>query len=100
EVTVTVTTGPCLNPVKIFTPNSDGFNDLWRIFTGDCAMNVRVDIYNRWGGLVYHSDSYANNWDGTYKGKPLPEATYYYVIKVTYQGGRVSTLKGNVTIMR
>jgi gliding motility-associated-like protein len=59
-----------------------------------------VNVYNRWGALVYHSDNYNNDWDGTYQGKPLPDATYYYVIQVTYPGGNEKTFTGNVTIIR
>jgi gliding motility-associated-like protein len=59
-----------------------------------------VDVYNRWGGLVYHSDHYTNDWDGTSKNKPLPDATYYYVIKATLIGNVQNTVRGNVTIMR
>lgn len=91
---------PCLDPSNVFTPNNDGFYDKWRVFSGSCTKNVKVDVYNRWGSLVYHSDNYSNNWDGTYKGKNLPDATYYYIVTATLIGDYKTTLKGNVTIMR
>jgi gliding motility-associated-like protein len=91
---------PCLDPSNVFTPNHDGFYDTWRVFSGSCTKNVAVDVYNRWGSLVYHADNYSNNWDGTYKGKNLPDATYYYVVKAILIGDYQTTLKGNVTIMR
>ena len=58
-----------------------------------------VEVYNRWGSLLYASvgsDS-GNNWDGTYKGKEAPVGTYYYVI-IPYSGAKPIT--GNVTIIR
>jgi gliding motility-associated-like protein len=61
---------------------------------------LKVNVYNRWGGLVYHSDNYLNDWGGTYKGSPLPDGTYYYVIEAALPGGLSSTLTGNVTIIR
>ena len=90
---------PCVHARKAFTPNGDGINDLWVVSDGTCAM-LKVNVYNRWGGLVYHSDNYLNDWGGTYKGSPLPDGTYYYVIEAALPGGLSSTLTGNVTIIR
>ena len=92
---------PCLNIRNAFTPNGDGIDELWLIYDNNsCFINAEVDVYNRWGSPVYHSDSYANTWDGTYKGHELPDATYYYVIKVTLTGGGTQILTGNVVIIR
>lgn len=99
NVLVTVV-APCLDPATVFTPNGDGFFDNWVVFNGSCVTKVVVDVYNRWGGLVYHSDNYSNNWDGRSKNQPLPDGTYYYVIKATQLGNVQNVLKGNVTIMR
>ncbi len=102
EMTLTVTSAlPCLDPMKGFTPNGDGFNEKWIVFNDeDCYTKVQVDVYNRYGGLVYHSDKYANNWNGEYKGKPIPDATYYYVIKATDASGHTDVKTGNVTVIR
>jgi gliding motility-associated-like protein len=91
---------PCVDPSNVFTPNNDGFYDKWNVYNGSCVKNIEVDVYNRWGGLVFHSDRYMNDWDGNSKNKPLPDGTYYYMIKATLVGDFKSTLKGNVTIMR
>jgi gliding motility-associated-like protein len=91
---------PCIDPPNIFTPNGDGFYDVWKVYSGTCTKKVVVDVFNRWGSLVYHSDNYTNNWDGKYNGKNLPDATYYYVIKATIIGDYQIPFKGNVTIMR
>lgn len=66
---------------NILTPNGDGFNDTWNIFHIDNIGPCQVSIYNRGGTEVFVSSDYRNSWDGTYKGKPLPEGTYYYIIK-------------------
>jgi gliding motility-associated-like protein len=91
---------PCLHPHKAFTPNGDGINDKWIVSNGDCVQTLAVNVYNRWGSLVFHSDNYTNDWQGTYKGSPLPDGTYYYVVIATLPSGSSSTLTGNVTIIR
>ncbi|UEG49895.1 gliding motility-associated C-terminal domain-containing protein [Ferruginibacter lapsinanis] len=96
-----VSPADCLDPMKAFTPNGDGKNEKWIAYRDQgCYTRVQVDVYNRWGGLVYHSDSYTNNWTGEFKGKAVPDATYYYVIKATDSRGHTKTKTGNVTIIR
>jgi gliding motility-associated-like protein len=66
---------------NVFSPNGDGINDKWEIAGLRGVTNCTVEIFNRWGQEVYNSHGYNNPWDGTWKGKPVPVATYYYVIK-------------------
>ncbi|MFT3681463.1 MAG: gliding motility-associated C-terminal domain-containing protein [Ferruginibacter sp.] len=99
EVKVTVE-GECVKPPKAFTPNHDGFNDKWIVSNGACAEQVKVDVYNRWGGRVFSSTNYKNDWEGTAGGKVVPDGTYYFVIEARLVGGAVQYFKGNVTIMR
>ena len=44
--------------------------------------NTEIDIYNRWGESVFHSNGYTTPWDGTVKGQNLPVGTYYYIINL------------------
>jgi gliding motility-associated-like protein len=60
----------------------------------------KVDVFNRYGGKVYENISYTNNCDGTFKGKPLPDGTYYYIVTYTLINGQPVQQKGNVTILR
>lgn len=80
-----------------FTPNGDGRNDLWNISALNKYPGATVDIYNRGGRQVFHSDGYGIAWDGTFNGKPLPVGVYYYVINTRFEGIRLS---GSVTIIR
>jgi len=64
-----------------FSPNGDGINDKWEIDGLKAYPACTVDIFNRWGQSVYSSTGYQYPWDGKYSGKPVPVATYYYVIK-------------------
>lgn len=90
----------CIKPMEAFTPNGDGINDLWLITNGNCLSNAKAQVFNRYGNKVFESNDYRNTWDGTYKGKPLPDGTYYYVIDFRLVNGRSVVLKGNVTILR
>jgi gliding motility-associated-like protein len=98
---VVVTVIPyCIKPLNAFTPNGDGINDKWLVTNGSCTKNIRVTVFNRYGNKVYESEDYKNDWDGTYKGKPLPDATYYYTIRFVLITNDEVNLNGDVTILR
>jgi gliding motility-associated-like protein len=80
----------------LFTPNNDGFNDLWELPEMSTWGNCDVKVYNRWGKLVYDNKNYNNTWDGTSGGTPVPEGAYYFVIKTENSG----VVKGTVNIVR
>lgn len=77
----------CLTIYNEFSPNGDGVNEFFKI---DCISrypNNVLQVYNRWGNIVYEQRSYSNDWDGTsngratvQKGDLLPVGTYYYVL--------------------
>lgn len=92
----------CLKVMDAFTPNGDGMNDRWIVTNngGNCTKQVYVTVFNRYGNVVYKNENYTNNWDGTYNGKPVPDATYYYVITYSLINGKTVVLKGDVTILR
>ncbi len=91
----------CIKPMEAFTPNGDGINDLWLITNGTgCLTSAKAQVFNRYGAKVFESDDYKNNWNGTYKGKPLPDGTYYYIISFELINGKTQYLKGNLTILR
>lgn len=81
-----------------FTPNYDNDNDTWRIEFLDPYPNASVTIYNRWGQLVYKTESYpAEGWDGTSNGKQLPMSTYFYVINLK---DGTTPIVGSVNLIR
>ena len=98
EVTVTVIQN-CMQIMNAISPNQDGVNDRWLVTSNGCATNIKAKIYNRYGGLVYESENYQNDWQGTYKGKPVPDGTYYYVVEYISSGKKLY-LKGDVTVIR
>jgi gliding motility-associated-like protein len=81
----------CFIP-NIFTPNDDGQNDYWYVDFGEAVKNVRVDIFNRWGQIVYTSLNYElceeitgyHCWNGEHMSynSPCQEGTYYYTFEL------------------
>ena len=67
---------------SLITPNLDGNNDLFVIKGLETIGSTSLTIFNRWGGRVYENDEYDNSWEGNDdKENPLPDDTYFYVIK-------------------
>lgn len=64
------------------------------------AKGYCLDIYNRWGLHVWHTESLGDCWDGTREGSPLPQGTYVYRAHVTHADGTDKTYIGNITVIR
>ncbi len=91
----------CIKVMDAFTPNGDNTNDKWLVTQGGaCTTQSKVSVFNRYGSEVYSNLNYQNDWTGTYKGKTVPDGTYYYQIEYTLVGGRKIFVKGDVTILR
>lgn len=80
-----------------FTPNGDGYNDLWKIQNMEYYPKSTVEIFSRNGDKVFRSIGYPVAWDGRYNGAALPAGVYYYVIDL--KNGK-PLLSGSVTIIR
>lgn len=81
------------------SPNGDGVNDEWEIDFIEMFPENTVEVYNRWGELLFQSKGYTEKWDGTYKGQPLPVGTYYYIINLN-DPLFPDAYTGPITIMR
>lgn len=97
---VIVTVENLIDPVGGFSPNSDGINDDFFIDKITNFPNAVVQIFNRWGNLIYVSNpGYTNPWDGKFNGKTLPHGTYYYVIDLK-DPVATQPITGPVTILQ
>ncbi len=96
SVLVTVIESDELVFYNTFTPNFDGNNDTWYIGNIHKYPNNRLEIYNRYGKLVYKTSQYANTWDGKAFGETLPEGTYFFVLELGDGKGKKN---GTVTII-
>lgn len=97
--TIEVIQKPLLYVPNAFTPNNDATNDDWRprpVFVKDYELR----IYNRWGQLVFSTDSKYDYFDGTKAQDKLADDAYVYLIKYTGWDGSSYERKGNVTLLR
>lgn len=98
---VTVFVGDILNITNTFTPNGDGFNDRWEIPSLEKYPNCLVQIFDRWGQLLYQTTGYSANkaWDGKSKGKDMEPSVYFYVIEVR-DPQFSEPIRGSLTLVR
>ena len=90
-----------------FTPNDDGINDRFQIFTGNGVAGINyVQIFNRWGSLLFSVENDATNgfgfsgWDGSYDGKIMDPGVYLYLVEIRFIDGKTFLYRGDVTIVR
>jgi len=86
-----------INIANTFTPNGDNINDYWVIKNIENYPNALVQVFNRYGQVVFFSNGYGTSWDGTINSKPLPVGTYYYIINLSTN---CNLLSGSLTIIR
>ncbi len=92
---------------NVFTPNGDGFNDVFEpIVTGiDLIVSAKTVVFNRWGNILHDTDDPLIQWDGKSKLTKMdcPPGTYFYICDITYQsetGEEKLHLQGSITIVR
>ena len=83
-----------------FSPNGDGQND--KFFIRERLLNqFRIQVYNRWGQLVYEADNQRFTWDGVgLDGEPIAEGVYTYVINALDVLGDLVEESGTITVLR
>lgn len=82
-----------------FTPNGDGHNDLFEV-KGSYIATYSIIIVARWGETIFNSSILENSWNGTYKGKDVPEGVYQYVIEIMGFSGNKQKFNGSITLIR
>jgi gliding motility-associated-like protein len=88
-----------INPSPFFSPdNGDDFGKEWIIEKILDYPNCQVTIYDEKGVKVHEAKPYLNSWDGTFKGRKLPDGVYYFIIKCA--GEQKSPKTGSITILR
>ncbi|MBL7813055.1 MAG: PKD domain-containing protein [Bacteroidetes bacterium] len=84
-----------------FTPNQDGLNEYFGPVGTFGLSSYRMEIFDRWGGMIFKTTDPNNGWDGTDKNKKeLPEGVYAWSISFRYIDGKIFVYKGTVTLMR
>ncbi len=91
---------------NIFSPNADGINDVFEIFTEDEAAQVRsMQIYDRWGSMVFEAEGFRPNetvigWDGMFKAQLSPVGVYSYSIEIEFSDASAERYTGDLTLIR
>lgn len=87
--------------VNAFTPNNDGVNDYFNLHIEGYVNFSKLDVFNRYGQLVYTAKSSGILWDGSFNGQQLPAGTYYWIFDGTdtYYNTKI-TKSGSVAVIR
>ncbi|WP_299826449.1 PKD domain-containing protein [uncultured Pontibacter sp.] len=94
---VVVTVLPAIKITNALTLNGDGLNESWFIENIEFYPDCQIEIFTRWGAKIFESTGYKEPWDGTFQGKQLPMAAYYYIIKLNKTENPIS---GSITIIK
>lgn len=81
---------------RFFTPNGDGFNDLWFIENIDQLPDYKVSIFDRYGKLLKQMDQNSTGWNGVFNSQQLPADDYWFTLQ--FVDGR--TVKGHFSLKR
>ena len=90
---------------NIFSPDGDGINDYFNVFSDVPGLIVEhLRIYDRWGEIIYHGENldatFDQGWDGTFNGEQVNPGVYVFVFDLVVPGGRKEKLHGSVTVLR
>ena len=100
SVRIHVFIGPTFYVPNAFSPNGDGYNDIFKpILVGMYSTDYFI-IYNRYGQVVFETSRFMHGWDGRFKGQDQPAGNYVWILKGKGQGGKVVERKGSVLLVR
>jgi len=92
---------------NMFSPNFDGINDRFTIYSAPGALREirQMRIFSRWGEHIFEASSIQPNdelagWDGTYRGKIVDVGVYVWMAEIVWADGSVEWIKGDVTAVR
>ncbi len=88
-----------------FSPNGDGSNDFFTVYSRFVERVNSMSIYNRWGDLVFIAEDFPSNsptegWDGMHNGKELNPAVFVYVVELTMVDGSKKVISGDVSLIK
>lgn len=83
-----------------FSPNLDGINDRFGVLGPACRVEAfQLQVYDRWGNLLFSDNAIGGTWDGTAQGKPLDPGVYIYTLEMRVHGKDLR-LRGEVTLLK
>ncbi len=85
---------------NVFTPNGDNVNDFLKPAEEKNIVNINIQIYNRWGQIVYQSNSTSFSWDGkNIEQKNNVDGVYYYIVHYKNICDETKTINGFITLI-
>ena len=100
NVILTISCGDLFVPTA-FSPNDDAINSAFRIkINANCVQTMQLQVFDRWGELMFETTNPSDAWDGKYKGIPQPMDAYAWTLDVEYFTGQSFRKKGDVTLIR
>lgn len=92
---------PCLAIPNAFSPNGDGVNDAFAPILQCPFPAYYLQIFNRWGQLVFETEDAEKGWDGTFNGQPAPSEVYFYQLSYQeFSGEEIKRRQGDVALLR
>ncbi len=82
-----------------FTPDGDGLNDNF-IPVGKFIRTFLLQIFDKWGNLIFTSNDQTTGWDGTINGEKAPTGAYVYKAEIEDFAGRVISKSGSIILLR
>lgn len=99
--TVLVTTGDCEVFIpSAFTPNNDNRNEKFGVITDATVQLFSMQVFNKWGEMVFSSNNISDKWEGTYKGKKTPNGAYVWFLFYVNKKGERKYQQGTVMLIR
>ncbi|HSR39579.1 MAG TPA: gliding motility-associated C-terminal domain-containing protein, partial [Phnomibacter sp.] len=89
-----------VTPPNAFSPNGDGINDVWLIRSQGVQQLERLQIFDRYGKIVFETIVPQNGWNGTSNGGVVPAGTYYYLLDYKAESGGKFQQKGSVLVIK
>jgi gliding motility-associated-like protein len=83
-----------------FTPNADGNNDEFKVFSNVLSDLNYMRVFDRWGQIVYETTDINAGWDGNYRGEKSQPGVYVYVMQAQCGSGFTMDKKGSFTLLR
>jgi len=106
DINIYVTEKESVYVPNSFSPNGDGINDQWIIFTDQTVKQIKkMYIYDRWGESILIQENFPANdpsygWDGKFRKQILNEGVFVYYFVVEFNDGRTKEYKGDVNLLR
>ena len=105
-ITIDVEFNPAVYIPSAFTPNNDGINDIFEIYTNETVERIlSFQVYDRWGEAVFQAYDFepenpAGGWDGWFREEKMNPAVFAYFAEVLFINGETKLYEGDVSLLK